>query len=291
MYLLAALYHLALLTTNEYPISKKPDDTLLMEALKEYAIEAQPIDWNTDTVWTNFDAVLVYSTWDYYKNSKKFLDLLKQIEDQGIKIYNPLSIIEWNSSKRYLQDLEKLNLKPIESLFVSWNELDNLKQILLEKGWDDCIIKPQISTSGHNTCRFNLSTIDDIQSRFKDYREQYIVQPFAEEIITEGEWSFVFFENEYMHCILKKPREGTFLVQKGSVIPIQPPLWMVKEAKHIIDTLHLPALKTRLDVIRRGDELRIMEIEMIEPNLGLKLFPGSEKKLAAKIYERMNLDR
>jgi glutathione synthase/RimK-type ligase-like ATP-grasp enzyme len=287
MHLLATLLHLALLTTNEYDASKKPDDTLLMEALKEYAIEAQPVDWNTDTVWTDFDAVLVYSTWDYYKNNEKFLDLLKQIEDQDVKVYNPLSVVRWNSSKRYLEDLENLGLKPIESLYISWDELDNLKQLLLEKGWDDCIIKPQISASGHNTCRFNLSNIEDMEARFKSYGEQYIVQPFAEEIITEGEWSFVFFENEYIHCVLKKPREGSFLVQNGSVTTIQPPEWMIKEAKHIIDTIHLPALKTRLDVIRRGDELRIMEVEMIEPNLHLKRFPGSENRLAKKIYERL----
>jgi hypothetical protein len=46
-------------------------------------------------------------------------------------------------------------------------------------------------------------------------------------------------------------------------------------------------LKTRVDVIRRGDELRIMEIEMIEPALYLKYFPGSEKQLAQKICERV----
>lgn len=99
---------------------------------------------------------------------------------------------------------------------------------------------------------------------------------------------FVFFDKEYMHCILKKPAPGNFRVQKGIKIPIEPPEWMLKEAQHIIETLNRPAMQTRVDVIRRGNEIRIMEIEMIEPSLYLKYFPGSEKKIAKKIRDKLN---
>lgn len=136
-----------------------------------------------------------------------------------------------------------------------------------------------------------------MQNTYKNYNELLIIQPFAEEITTEGEWSFVFFNNEYIHCVLKKPLKGRFLVQGGIKTPIQPPDWMIKEAQHIIDTIdhycaqldsdHPRSLKTRLDVIRRGNEIRIMEVEMIEPVLYLKYFPGSEKKLAKAIHDRL----
>ncbi len=98
------------------------------------------------------------------------------------------------------------------------------------------------------------------------------------------------FNKEYSHCVLKKPPEDDFLVQKGTKTPIEPPDWMVKEAQHIIDTIDRPSLKTRVDVIRRGNELTIMEVEMIEPLLYLTYFPGSEKKLAREIGAKLDQD-
>jgi len=290
MLFFAALLNLALLTSNKFPESDKVDDKILIEALREYNIAAQPVDWRSpDVIWSDFDAVLVYSTWDYYEDYPKFLSTLQKIESMNIKLFNYSSIIQWNACKKYLKDLEKLGLKTIESVYISANELDNLQSILIEKGWDDCVIKPQISTSGYHTFRFNLSNIEHIQDYLKNFDEQFIIQPFAEEIIAEGEWSFVFFDREYIHCMLKKPLEGNFRVQKGIKIPIQPPEWMIKEAQHIIETINRPALQTRVDVIRRGNEIRIMEIEMIEPSLYLRYFPGSEKRIARKISEKLNL--
>ncbi len=194
MILLAALLKLALLTSNNYPESNKPDDKLLAEALHEYEIEVQSVNWNSpDVVWTDFDAAIICSTWDYHENYPKFLRFLREIEGLGLKVYNSSSTVEWNSSKKYLKDLESLGLKTIESIFISSKELDKLLPLLVEKGWNDCVIKPQISASGYHTHRFSLSNLGTVQSYFKDLEEELIVQPFAEEIITEGEWSFVFF--------------------------------------------------------------------------------------------------
>jgi glutathione synthase/RimK-type ligase-like ATP-grasp enzyme len=288
MFPLAALLNLALLTTDEYPKAFKLDDQLLIQALQAYDIEAQSVDWRaTDFAWSQFDAVLVYSTWDYYENHTQFLHLLRNIQEMGIKVYNPPSIIEWNSRKTYLKDLERLGLKTIESLYISSSEWDQLEAILLEKGWDECIIKPQVSTSGHNTHRFNCANLEPIQSMLKSCDEQFIIQPFAEEIIKEGEWSFVFFDNQYLHCLLKKPNVGGFLVQRGTKHFIEPPEWMIGEAQKIAKTLNLPVLQMRIDVIRRGNELRIMEVEVIEPSLFLRYFPGSEKIIAQRLNEKL----
>ena len=288
MFFFAALLNLALLTTDKYP--NKLDDHLLIQALHEYDIETKSIDWNVPaSALSEFDAVLVYSAWDYPEDHPKFMALLRDVEAMGIKVYNPPSIIEWNSHKTYLKDLEKMGLKTIDSIYLSSDELIHLKELMLEKGWDECVIKPQISTSGHNTHRFNLSTLDSIQNLLKDSPEQFIVQPFVEEIITEGEWSFVFFENEYIHCLLKKPDQGEFLVQKGKKVLIQPPEWMLQEAKKIAKTINLPILQMRIDVIRRGNELIIMEVEMIEPSLYLRFFPGSEKRIAQRLSEKLRV--
>jgi glutathione synthase/RimK-type ligase-like ATP-grasp enzyme len=288
MLLLAAVLNLALLTSDKIPNKDKPDDQILIRALQEYEIQTQPIDWRSkDVVWSDFDAALVYSTWDYYEDYPQFLKIIKEMEEQGLEVYNSSSIIHWNSNKKYLEDLEALGLKPIESVYLSSSELHKLPEILTLKGWDECVIKPQVSTSGHHTYRFNRSNLQELVHGLINSYDQFIIQPFAEEIIKEGEWSFVFFNNEYIHCILKQPKKDDFIVSKKT--KIQPPDWMIQEAKKILATINLPALKVRVDVIRRGNELRIMEIEMIEPNLYLKHYPGSENQLAKIISERLNL--
>jgi glutathione synthase/RimK-type ligase-like ATP-grasp enzyme len=291
MFLFAALLNLALLTSDSIPEAHKPDDQLLINALRDYDIEAQSVDWRAqDRVWSDFDAALIYSTWDYYEDHARFLDLLRKMEDAGLQVYNSPSIVQWNSCKKYLQDLERWGLKTIETVYISPAELENLESILIEKGWKDCVIKPQISADGHHTYRFNLSNIEHIQNTLKNFDEQFMIQPFAEEVMSEGEWSFVFFGKEYIHCILRKTPEDQFRVQGGKRIPIQPPDWMLREAEHILEIINLPALQTRVDLIRRGDEIRIMEIELIEPSLYLKFFPGSEKIIAKKISEKLKTD-
>ncbi len=289
MWLFAAVLHLALLTSDRYPPSQKIDDQLLMAALQEHGVEAESIDWRVNNVdWTAYDAVMVYSVWDYYEDRPQFINLLKKIESLNIPLYNPSFIIEWNSHKTYLQDLEKMGLKTLESVYISGQELSKLESIMEEKGWDDCVIKPQVSTSAHHTFRLNRSNLSTIQNNLEKFNEDWILQPFAPEIVLEGEWSFVFFDKEYLHCTLKKPAPGHFLVQTGKKILIQPPEWMIQEAQRIVDTLNLPALQTRVDLIRRGDEIIIMEIEMVEPSLYLRFFSGSEKRVAEKISQKLH---
>lgn len=291
----ATLLKLALLTSNAYPASMKPDDALLVEALSAQQIEVQSVDWNSPEIsWTDFNAVLIYSTWDYYEDPNKFLNLLGEIEGLGVKVYNPSKVVEWNSSKTYLQELKELQLNTIDTLYISSCDLNSIQSRLIEKGWDGCVIKPQVSANGHNTHRFNLASLDSVQVLFGNGEELLMVQPFAEEILLEGEWSFIFADNEFLHCILKKTPVDNFLVQSGEKIPVEPDLWMVEEAKRIFTTIQqkfategLELFHARIDVIRRDGKLFIMEVELIEPSLYLRYFPDSIRRIAEKIARKL----
>jgi glutathione synthase/RimK-type ligase-like ATP-grasp enzyme len=295
-------YRLALLTDeSQMFLSKIPwygpktDEKLLIKALKNFGVETHLIDWKSkDVKWEAFDAALIFSTWDYHKKSDEFLAKIQKIHNLGVKVLNPPEVIKWNSSKTYLKDLENLGLKPIETMYISascLSDLDGLTNALSKRGWDDCVVKPQVSASAYRTNRFQLSdpkSLKKVQEVYQNPNEKLMIQPFAKEILSEGEWSFLFFNNEYQFCVLKTPPKGHFLVQRGTSVPAHPEEWMIREAKKIVDTLRLPTVQTRVDCIRRGSELRIMEIEMIEPRIFLNYFPGSEKKLARFIRERLD---
>ena len=40
-----------------------------------------------------------------------------------------------------------------------------------------------------------------------------MVQKFMDSIVTEGEWSLIFFGGEFSHAVLKTPSSGDFRVQ------------------------------------------------------------------------------
>ncbi len=281
---------IALLTGKKFD-EWKFDDKLLIDALKAEQIEAKSVVWdNPNNDWSAFDAVIVFSTWDYCEgdNLADFLETIHSIEKKGVPVYNNFDTIKWNSSKKYLNELAKKGVPIIESAYITAADLENLPNILLEKEWNSYIIKPVVGCGGHNTLRFNRSTINKIQEHFKNFERELIVQPFMQEIITEGEWSFVFFDNEFVHCVLNKPAQSNFLVQVingGSVNPIVPPEWMIQEAKKILQMTGKEHLHARVDLIRKENSVVVMEIEMIEPWLYLCYFPGSEKKMAKKIKE------
>lgn len=281
----------ALLTCNKFP-EYKTDGYLLIEALKEEQIEARHVIWDSpEEDWTRYAAVIIFSTWDYFEGKLDlFLRTIKHIESCPVPVYNSSAVIEWNCSKTYLKALPAKGVAIVESMWLLPEQLIHLSEIVQEKEWTECVIKPAVSAGGYNTFKFNSSDVEAIQQHFKDYTCELIVQPFMEEIITEGEWSFVFMDREYCHCVLKKPAIGNFLVQDiqgGSVNPREPAVWMIEQAKKVLEVIHFSYLHARVDMIRRGESLIVMEIEMIEPNLFLKFFKGSEKKLAAKIKEKI----
>lgn len=291
----------ALLTCHKFPeYEYREDGHLLIAALKEEQIDAHHVIWDSpEENWSVYAAVVIVSTWDYFEGKLDlFLRTIKQIESCHVPVYNSSSIVGWNSCKTYLRTLQEKGVAIVDSLWLSPEELIDLPEMLLEKGWTECVIKPVVSAGGYNTFRFNRSNMDLIQQYFKDYPCGLVVQPFMEEIINEGEWSFVFISGKYRHCVLKQPASGNFLVQDihgGTVTPKNPPAWMIEQAKKVLEVMNFPYLHARVDMVRQNEEklivnegkLFVMEVEMIEPNLFLKFFKGSEKKLASKIKKRI----
>jgi len=100
----------ALATCAELP-DGWPDDALLLEALREQGADAGFQVWDDpDVGWEDFDLVMVRSTWDYTRRRDVFIDWARTL---GEKLHNPAPVIEWNSDKRYLADLEAAGIATV----------------------------------------------------------------------------------------------------------------------------------------------------------------------------------
>src|ERR1700733_8412605 len=98
-------------------------------------------------------------------------------------------------------------LPTLDSLWLPKNSLEKLEILIKEKGWQKCIIKPTLSGGGLHTHFFLANEVKNIIQMCSEIAvEEWLVQPFAEEIISEGEQSFIFVRDEYMHAVLKRPK-------------------------------------------------------------------------------------
>ncbi len=102
--------------------------------------------------------------------------------------------------------------------------------------------------------------------------QDYMVQPFVEEI-KGGEWSFLFFNDTYSHCVLKIPKQGDFRVQHqhgGSISYPEPNPLHIEQAQAYVKGLPQRTLYARVDGVIVNSSFVLMELELIEPYLFLR---------------------
>lgn len=137
-----------------------------------------------------------------------------------------------------------------------------------------------------------VPTVSQFQQKFDALcvESPMLVQPFIPQI-AQGEWSFIFFGGEYSHAVKKIPADGDIFVHKfrgGHVdIDSEPDAALVAQAKDIAAKIR-PAFKManqrerynaplycRLDAIDVGGQLKLVEMEVLEPELFFRKNPAA----------------
>jgi glutathione synthase/RimK-type ligase-like ATP-grasp enzyme len=261
------------------------EDNLVLEGFHAHGFEAVSIVWNEPNIdWNEFDIALIRSTWDYIDEAPQFLHVLSQIESSSCKLFNPLNAVRWNIDKNYLFDLEKSGVAIVPTYLTSNHQLASLQNMFTERKWQTAILKPTLGTGGSDSYRLPYNEINSTLEKLKTQKQklQYLIQPFIESVATEGEWSFIFFNRQLSHVLLKKPAPSDYRVQGiygGTVEIAEPQPRDLRQAEAIMDKLPFDLLYARLDLIRVEGELSVMEIELIEPILCFNLVPEGIERL------------
>ena len=261
------------------------EDNLLIRGFEAQGFRASPVVWSDPNIdWNQFDIALIRSTWDYLDASEHFLNVLSKIEASSCKLFNPLSVVRWNMDKHYLFELEKQGVQIIPTFRASLVEPGTLQKLFVENHWKSVILKPAIGLAASNTYRISLDKLEGtlLELRTLQPSSEYLIQPFIETIITEGEWSFIYFNRQLSHVLLKKPAPNDYRVQGiygGTIQTSEPRSHDLLQAEAVLDRLPLDILYARLDFIRVGGQLSVMEIELIEPIFSFNLVPESIGRL------------
>lgn len=268
-------------------------DKLLFEPLKTLGWIAEEISWRNEKVnWSDFEAVIVRSTWDYQNDLEKFKIVLEKINSVS-HLENDLELMRWNMNKNYLFDLEQKGVRIVETIWEKKFNSETALKYFEKLNTDEIIIKPNISANADNTFRLTKEKLYDNISELEKIFEakEFMVQPFIQNIIDEGEYSLFFFNGKFSHSVLKKPKEKDFRVQEehgGDIQPITAPAEIVLVAENIIKKLFTIPLYGRVDLVRtKNNEFALMELELIEPSLYLNKDEKSPFRFAKAFNERV----
>lgn len=285
-----SVLHLAFVTSADLP-GIHADDVGLAASLRRLHVEPTACIWSDPGVdWSRFDAVLIRTTWDYFKRYPEFLQWLDALPVPAI---NNAQLLRWNSDKRYLLQLEQLGVAIIPTRVVAGREL---ARALSPMSGHEVVLKPTVSGGGWHTVR---GTVGDpgFEQAVATLPEafDYLLQPFVPEVVSDGEWSLLFFDGRFSHAVLKRAAPGDYRVQAifgGSEEALAPSPAILAGAERALQAVaaigHPDHAYARVDGVVVGGRFLVMELEMIEPYLFLAHCPPAAERLADMLRRRLD---
>jgi len=248
-------------------------------------VEVVPVSWQAgDARWKDYDAVILRSCWNYYQHIQNYSDWLAHMQREQVNLWNSVDVARWNMDKAYLREISAQGGMIPPTRFLEDGERINLYDTLAKNGWEQALIKPRIGASAMHTRQVKITEAKGLQTDFEEMLASHPggwqIQQFLPDIAA-GEYSFIFFRGEFSYAVLKRPADGNIFVQKrlgGTAEISQPSAHFMAQAEAILQAaaaaLHKPAvdlLYARVDVIPQGDQLLLVELELMEPGLFLDL--------------------
>lgn len=281
---------IGLLTCSRFPELYGMDQQLCT-VLKSRGYDALPVVWDDPSFQPEEWSCLIFrNTWDYFEKKSAFLDFLNRLDAHGVKSLNPLSLVRTNLHKFYLKEMELAGITIVPTQFISAGSTTQLST-MIPSNWDKVVVKPAFSAGAYETRSYEIGARAKMDDDYKALaqNEDVLLQPFMDEIVTEGEVSFVFFDKTFSHSVRKLPKQGDFRVQSlfgGSYSHFEADKDMLMVAQTIVDGLPEPVLYARVDGIIKGNQFYLMELELTEPDLYYELGENSLFKMV-DAFERI----
>tara|TARA_R110002072_G_scaffold66952_3_gene164580 strand:+ start:3024 stop:3905 length:882 start_codon:yes stop_codon:yes gene_type:complete len=249
----------------------------------------------TEAIWddpqfdpSRFDGLVVGTAWDYMEKHAAFLDALARF-DAAAPLLNPRATIIWNSDKTYLRDLDEKGLPVVPTLWADAATPEAIHQAFDRFDVDRVVVKPQIGASAWRQASVRRGETLPAPDALPP--AACLIQPFLRAAETEGETTLLFFDREFSHALVKRPKAGDYRTQSmygATEEAVTPPGEAIETARAALDAVEGPLLYARVDLMRRGDgRFAIMELELVEPYLypeqGPELGPNFARALARLI--------
>ena len=277
-------------------------DYLLDEPLASLGWQTELVSWRSKQVnWQQFDAVIIRSPWDYQEDAQRFISVLEQIDSSNAVLQNSIATVRWNIDKIYLKSLAEQCVSIVPTLWEQDFSADNLARYFDYFNCQQLVIKPRVSANADNTFWLKKDSAQQFSEQLASIfsRSEFMVQPFMDSVIAEGEFSLFYFNGQYSHAILKTPKADDFRVQEehgGRLKTITPEKKLVIQGESTLAAItaltgEMP-LYARVDFVRVADDsseqpFALMEAELIEPSLYFNMDADAAGRFATAFVKRM----
>ncbi|AWW39731.1 ATP-grasp domain-containing protein [Streptomyces cadmiisoli] len=273
---------IALVTCRPGPeVAADLDLPVLAGALTRAGADTAVVEWDDPAVdWAGFDLAVIRSTWDYSWRATEFLAWARKCG--GVtRLANPAHVVRWNADKRYLGDLAAAGVPTVPTRYLAPGEPVGLPDD------HDYVVKPTSGAGARFAARYSPHEhATAVRQLARMHAEGFtaMVQPYVEGIDVTGERALQFFGGRLLHA----SRKGAVLAP-GTAYDARKvahpglEVWRPTDAELAVAERALSTvpgapelLYARVDLVDGPDgEPRVMELELVEPNLFLSLHPGS----------------
>jgi glutathione synthase/RimK-type ligase-like ATP-grasp enzyme len=256
----------------------EPDDRLLLPALAARGIEGVPAVWDDGAVeWAAFDLVVLRSTWDYAERRDEFLAWARSLR----RVENAVPLLEWNTDKRYLEQLAAAGVPTVPTRFVA-------PRSAFEPPADLFVVKPSVSAGGRSSARFEPDEVDAARALVAAIHAEgrtAMIQPY---LSGAEEKALVYIGGDYSHALLRRvplPASGSraVLYLDEELAPAGASAEERDTAEAALACAPGKPLYARVDLLGGA----VLELELAEPSLYLGFGEGGAERLAAEISARV----
>ena len=264
----------------------------LNQEFKKNEVQFKLESWHgTKVDWKQYKALILKAPWDYIDRFEEFKIWIDSITSMGIPIFNSAKTVMWNSDKHYLREIADAGLSviPTEFLDGGYDHSISLDSYFEKFGSSELILKPCVSGGSKHTYRISRDHAEILA--IPNLSESMMIQPFMPEIISEGEWSFLFFSGKFSHALVKKTKPGDFRVQNafgGTNHPANPSKELINQASKYIELFAKDCLYARVDGVLVQNQLMLMELELIEPFLFLDMHEKSKENYSNALLHKIS---
>jgi hypothetical protein len=270
------------------------DDQLLIAPLADLGFTVVPGVWDDPSVdWDRFALNVIRSTWDYTDRRDTFVNWSRGLP----RLLNPANVVEWNTDKRYLTELDRAGIPVVETRFVS----DLAAIDLPDTG--EWVLKPAVGAGSLGADRYDMTAAGSREranahaARLIDAGHTVMIQPFVDTIIDAGETSVMLINDEFSHAIRKGLTLGGHTLADVEALyteeqidgraPSDAEMRLARTTMAALPFDSADLLYARVDMVPGPDgEPLLMELELTEPSMFMVTAPGSPERFAAAIAAR-----
>ncbi|MCX4557768.1 hypothetical protein OG967_31370 [Streptomyces phaeochromogenes] len=281
---------IALVTCREVEESGYDRDLpVLADAVERAGADAAVVCWDDpDVKWDGFDLAVIRSTWDYSWRAAEFVAWAERC-GALTALANPAAVVRWNTDKRYLGDLAAAGVPVVDTRYLAPGDPADLPADR------EYVVKPTSGAGARNAARYTPGDHDRAVRHLEWMHAEGLtamVQPYMRSIDTAGERALLFYGGRFLHAIRKGAvlEPGTAYdadkVPHPNLTPWEPtPAELAVAERALAAVPDAPELLyARVDLVDGDDGApRVMELELVEPNLFLFLHEASVPVVAEAI--------